>query len=122
MSVRLSNGKEVPIEMHKIRIVQKTSLPPAKQRHKAIGEAHRRYTRMINFRKKWRGYLWQGRFASFPMDDIYMFRAARYIEMNPVRAGIVDYPEEYLWSSAKAHLSRKDDSLVKVAPILEKSI
>jgi putative transposase len=90
--------------------------------HKVIGEAHRRYTRMINFRKKWRGYLWQGRFASFPMDDIYMFRAARYIEMNPVRAGIVDYPEEYPWSSAKAHLSGKDDSLVKVAPILEKSI
>ena len=33
---------------------------------KAIGEVHRRYTRMINFRKKWRGYLWQGRFASYP--------------------------------------------------------
>jgi len=90
--------------------------------HKAIGEAHRRYTRMINFRKKWRGYLWQGRFASFPMDDIYMFRAARYIEMNPVRAGLVDSPEDYPWSSAKAHLNWVDDRLVKVAPILEKSI
>lgn len=31
---------------------------------RAIGEAHRRYTRRINFREKWRGYLWQGRFAS----------------------------------------------------------
>jgi putative transposase len=33
--------------------------------NKAIGEAHRRYTRRINFRKKWRGHLWQGLFASF---------------------------------------------------------
>jgi len=89
---------------------------------RAIGEAHRRYTRMINFRKKWRGYLWQGRFASFSMDDTYMFRAARYIEMNPVRTGIVRRAERYKWSSAKAHLEWKDDKLVKVAPILEKSI
>ena len=38
----------------------------------AIGEAHRRYTRQINFREKWRGYLWQGRFASFIMDKPYL--------------------------------------------------
>jgi len=36
---------------------------------RAIGEAHRRYTRRINFREKWRGYLWQGRFGSFVMDE-----------------------------------------------------
>lgn len=35
---------------------------------RAIGEAHRRYTRRVNFRQGWRGHLWQGRFASFPMD------------------------------------------------------
>jgi putative transposase len=35
----------------------------------AIGEAHRRYTRRINSRERWRGHLWQGRFASFVMDD-----------------------------------------------------
>ncbi len=33
-----------------------------------LGEAHRRYTRMINFREGWRGHLFQGRFASYPMD------------------------------------------------------
>ena len=32
---------------------------------KAVGEAHRRYTRMVNFREHWRGYLWQGRFSSY---------------------------------------------------------
>ena len=44
---------------------------------RAIGEAHRRYTRRINFREKWRGYLWQGRFASFVIDEPYLLAAAR---------------------------------------------
>ena len=35
---------------------------------KAIGEVHRRYTRMVNFRENWKGYLWQGRFASYPLE------------------------------------------------------
>jgi putative transposase len=85
---------------------------------KAIGEAHRRYTRYINFRQGWRGYLWQGRFASYAMDQRYLIAAARYVELNPVRAGIVKYPENYRWSSAKAHLSHKDDELVKAEPLL----
>jgi REP element-mobilizing transposase RayT len=42
----------------------------------AIGEAHERYTRRINFRERWRGYLWQGRFASFVMDEPYLLAAA----------------------------------------------
>ncbi len=85
---------------------------------RAIGEAHRRYTRRINFREKWRGYLWQGRFASFIMDEPYLLAAARYVELNPVRAKLVDRAREWPWSSAKAHLSGRDDRLVKVAPLL----
>ena len=85
-----------------------------------IGEAHRRYTRMINFRKCWRGHLWQGRFLSYPMDEKYLLTAVRYIERNPVKAGICKNPEEYEWSSAKAHKNEKDDNLVKVRPILER--
>jgi len=85
---------------------------------RAIGEAHRRYTRRINFRKKWRGYLWQGRFASFIMDEPYLLAAARYIELNPVRAGLVANAAKWPWSSAKPHLSGRDDCLVKVAPLL----
>jgi putative transposase len=84
----------------------------------AIGEAHRRYTRRINFREKWRGYLWQGRFASFVMDEPYLLAAARYIELNPLRAGLVAKAEEWQWSSARAHLAGRDDQLVKVAPLL----
>jgi len=67
---------------------------------RAIGEAHRRYTRRINFREKWRGYLWQGRFASFVMDEPYWVRATRYVELNPLRANLVADAAEWPWSSA----------------------
>ena len=85
----------------------------------AIGEAYRRCTRRINFREGWRGHLWQGRFASYTMEERYLLAAARYIEMNPVRAGLVDRPGEYPWSSAAAHTLGRDDRLVKVSPLLE---
>jgi putative transposase len=87
---------------------------------RGIGEAHRRYTRYVNFKNNWKGYLWQGRFASFPMDENYLLAACRYVELNPVRAKLVQRPEDYRWSSAKAHLVGKDDGLVKVQPMLER--
>ncbi len=88
---------------------------------RAIGETHRRYTRMVNFREGWRGYLWQGRFASFPMDDVYLMRAARYVELNPVRAKLVRVPWRWKWSSAAAHAAAKDNALVKTAPLLKRA-
>jgi putative transposase len=85
---------------------------------RAIGEAHRRYTRRVNFREGWRGHLWQGRFASFVLDEPYLLACARYVELNPVRAGLATAASEYRWSSAAAHIKRKDDCLVEVAPLL----
>jgi len=85
---------------------------------RAIGEAHRRYTRRVNSRQRWRGHLWQGRFASFVLDKPYLLACARYIELNPVRAHLATAPSEYRWSSARAHIKRKDNCLVKVAPLL----
>ena len=85
----------------------------------AISEAHRRYSRHINFREGWRGHLWQGRFASFPMDEPYLLAAARYVERNPVEAGMVERAGDYPWSSALAHLDGRDDHLVQVRPLLE---
>ena len=85
----------------------------------AIGEAHRRYTRYINFQKGWKGYLWQGRFGSCVLDQRHLIAAARYIEHNPVKAGMVKQPEHYRWSSAVPHLQRKDNSLVRVSPLLD---
>ena len=87
---------------------------------RAIGEAHRRYTRRVNFRERWRGHLWQGRFASYAMDDEHLLMAARYVELNPVRAGLVERPAQYRWSSASAHLAGVDDALVRTQPLLEK--
>ena len=71
----------------------------------ALGEAHRRYTRRINFREGWRGYLFQGRFASYPMDDAHLMAAVRYVENNPVAAGMAARAEEWRWSSARSHIA-----------------
>ena len=87
--------------------------------HLALAEAHRRYTRSINFREGWRGYLWQGRFSSFPMDEHHLLAAVRYIELNPVRAGLCESPQSWPWSSVKAHLQGRDDELVKASPMLK---
>jgi putative transposase len=86
----------------------------------ALSEAHRRYSREVNFREGWRGYLWQGRFASFPMDDNYVLACARYVELNPVRAKLVARARDWRWSSARAHLSKRDDVLVKSGPLLDR--
>lgn len=86
---------------------------------RAIGEVHRRYTRTVNLRMDWRGHLWQGRFASFPLDGLHLLNAARYVELNPVRAGMVAAPEDWRWSSARAHLTGEDDALCSLAPMLE---
>lgn len=85
----------------------------------AVGEAHRRYARHINQRQNWRGFLFQGRFGSSPMDASYALACARYIERNPVRAGLARTARDWPWSSARAHLAGKNDDLVDVAPLLE---
>ncbi len=86
---------------------------------RAVGEAHRRYSRMINFREGWRGHLFQERFASFPMDEPHTYHAARYVEMNPVRAKLTRHPRAWKYSSARAHLSGKDDRLVDAKTLLD---
>ena len=85
----------------------------------AIGEAHRRYTLGVNFREGWSGHLWQGRFSSFPMDEGHLYACARYVELNPVRAGLVNKAWQYRWSSAAAHVEGRDDILLKGGPLLE---
>lgn len=84
-----------------------------------FGEAHRHYTRRINFREGWRGHLWQERFHSFVMDEPHLLAAARYVELNPVRANLCGNAAEWPWSSARAHLRGEDDTLVSVKPMLD---
>ncbi len=87
---------------------------------KSLAEAHRHYTRRINFRYSWRGHLWQERFHSFPMDEKHLYSAVRYVELNPVRARLVPRARDWPWSSTRAHLQGCDDRLVQVTPMLER--
>jgi len=79
----------------------------------AIGETHRNYTRFINFREKWRGYLWQGRFSSYLLDERYLLAATRYILLNPVKAKMVKKPWDYKWSSIRHHMMADNSSFIK---------
>lgn len=67
----------------------------------ALGAAHWRYTSTVNRREGWRGYLFQGWFYSCPLDGAHTIAAIRYTLRNPVRAGLVDQPWQYAWSSAR---------------------
>ena len=60
----------------------------AESLRRAIGEAHRRYTRWTNFREGWRGHPRHGRFASFVRDEDHHLTTARYVELKPVSAGL----------------------------------
>jgi putative transposase len=85
-----------------------------------IGEAHRRYTRFINFREGCRGYLFQGRFYSCPLDGTSLLTTLRYVLRNPVRAGAVDQAWEYRWSSARWHVGCvASDPLAQPSQLLE---
>lgn len=87
---------------------------------RAIGEAHRRYTNFINARGRWTGHLFQSRFASVAMDEAHLVACVRYVSLNPVRARLVGQAQDWPWSSVRAHLAKKDDGLVKVAPVLSR--
>jgi putative transposase len=87
---------------------------------RALGETHRRYTGFVNARMRVTGHLFQGRFGSVAMDEPHLIAAARYVALNPVRAGLVKRARDWPWSSVRAHLSGRDDGLVTAAPLLER--
>ncbi|MBC7361950.1 MAG: transposase [Candidatus Aminicenantes bacterium] len=99
--------------MHLIAVPEKTD-----SLTRAIAETHRKYTLMINISNNWKGYLWQGRFSSFPMDEAYLYCCVKYVERNPVRAGLVKLAEEYKWSSARAHVFGFTDPILSPMPLL----
>jgi len=87
----------------------------------SLGAAHRRWANFINARGRWRGHLFDGRFASVAMDEDHLMAAVRYVALNPVRARLAARAQDWPWSSVKAHLARKDDGVVRVRPILERT-
>ncbi|WP_177419332.1 transposase [endosymbiont of Lamellibrachia barhami] len=73
---------------------------------------HMRYAQHINRSQSWKGHLWQGRFFSSALDEIYTWAAIRYVELNPVRARMNRKAEKYPWSSAAGHCGLKEDLLI----------
>jgi putative transposase len=77
-----------------------------------LRSTHSRYARRINLKYSWQGHLWQERFHSFVMDEEHLLAAVRYVELNPVRAGLCKHPDEWPWSSVHFHLHQRADRLV----------
>ena len=80
--------------------------------------AHHRHARRVNAAHGWRGHLWQERFHSFVMDEMHLLAAVRYIELNPVRAGLCKRVEDWPWSSVHAYLHGEGNGIVNVQPML----
>ena len=80
--------------------------------HRALKSLFIRYAMRLNAEHKWSGYVVQNRFYSSPMDEHHAWLATRFIENNPVRAGIVKNPEDYPWSSAYARYRDIQDPLI----------
>lgn len=70
---------------------------------RVLGLVHMLYATYFNKKQGWSGHLWQARFFSSTLDEAHMWSAIRYVERNPVRAGIVDRAVDYRWSSARGH-------------------
>ena len=75
---------------------------------KVFSISHMRYSQYFNKKKNASGHLWQGRFYSCVMDEDYLMAALRYVERNPVRAGIVRKPWRWKWSSAGVHVGQEE--------------
>lgn len=79
---------------------------------RVLRDTHMSYTRYVNRRQGLSGHLWQGRFFSCPLDKLHLWAAVRYVERNPVRAGLVRRAEDYPWSSAAGHCGVVSDPLL----------
>ena len=84
---------------------------------KALGQ---RYVQYVNRAYRRSGTLWEGRFRScLTQEEAYLLACQRYIELNPVRAGMVEHPAEYRWSSYRANAQGEADALVTPHPLYE---
>jgi len=76
-----------------------------------------RYVQYFNRRHERTGTLWEGRFRSCVTESgLYVLACYRYIELNPVRAGMVDHPGSYLWSSHAVNVGQRTDPLISQHP------
>lgn len=78
---------------------------------------HTRHAMRLNRRRGSKGHVWQGRYFSSTLDEAYLWAAIRYVERNPVRAGMVKSAQEYRWSSAPAHCGPRVDPVLSQDPL-----
>jgi putative transposase len=71
-----------------------------------------RYAQRVNRARQWNGHLWQGRYFASALDRSFVWSAIRYVECNPVRAGMIGKAESYPWSSAAAHCGCRFDPVL----------
>jgi len=103
----------MPNHVH-LLVTAREASAPAMMMH-ALGT---RYVRQFNARHERTGTLWEGRYRSSLIDsERYFLRCSRYIETNPVRAGMVSSPEEYRWSSFRTNAEGWPDALVRRHPV-----
>ena len=75
---------------------------------RTMREVHGRYARYRNAIERTSGHVWQNRYYSCPLEGLRVASVMRYVELNPVRAGLVRVAEDYAWSSAFIHLGGTD--------------
>jgi len=87
---------------------------------RAVQSVGRRYVVYFNERYARTGTLWEGRYhASLVQADRHLLACHRYIDLNPVRGGLVAYPGEYTWSSHRCHAQGCPDDLVTAHPVVQ---
>lgn len=87
---------------------------------KVLQSVGRRYVQYFNTTYRRTGTLWEGRYKATIIDtESYLLTCCRYVELNPVRAKIVDHPDEYRWSSYAANADGKSDPLVTAHSVFE---
>jgi putative transposase len=77
-----------------------------------LRDTHSVYASYVNRRDGSSGHLWQGRFFSSVLEEPHLWAAVRYVERNPVRAGLVPQAADYPWSSAAAHVGGTADPVL----------
>jgi len=104
----------MPNHIHVVAVPQTEAAPG-----QVFRVLHTLHSQKVNARQGLGGHLWQGRYYSSDLDEAHLYAAVRYVERNPVRAGIVASAEDYMWSSARPHCGlRRDPVLASDLPLL----
>jgi putative transposase len=89
---------------------------------RGVGLTNQVYTQYLNRKRTQSGRIWQNRFFSCAVESKqYLWAVARYIERNPLKVGLAERPDDYRWSSAKAHLAGVQDAVLGTATWLDPS-